>query len=122
MVWILVLAGLVAASVYGAHRLLGGVDSFGPLGRVHALPRALVYVAALVVGSHATNAAINIHQLSGSQFELPSGDKAQAIVQVLSTHVADVAWQAGLLLAASALLASRASTYDTSAKAAQDSD
>lgn len=121
MVWILVLAGLVAASVYGAHRLLEGVELFGAFGRVHVLPRALVYVAALVVGSHATNAAINIHQVTGSQFELPSGDKAQAIVQVLSTHIADVAWQAGLLLAAAALLASRASACDPSAKAAQGS-
>ncbi len=122
MVWILVLAGLVAASVYGAHRLLGGVELFGPLGRAHALPRALVYTAAVVVGSHATNAAINIHQVTDRQFALPAGDKAQAIVQLLSTQVADVAWQAGLLLAAAALLASRASAYDTSAKAAQGSD
>jgi hypothetical protein len=121
MVWILVLVGLVAASVYGAHRLLGGVEQVGPLGRVHALPRALVYAAAVVVGSQATNAAINIHQITGRQFGLPFGDKAQAIVQVLSTHVADVAWQAGLLLAASALLASRARAYGTSAKAGQGS-
>jgi hypothetical protein len=122
MVWILVLAGLVAASVYGAHRLLGSVEPFGPLGRLQALPRALVYAAAVVVGSQATNAAINIHQVTGGQFELSSSDKAQAIVQVLSTHVADVSWQAGLLLAAAALLASRASAYDTSAKAAQGTD
>jgi hypothetical protein len=106
MVWILVLAGFVAASVYGAHRLLG-TDAFGPLGQVRPLPRALVYAAAVVVGVQATNAAINIHQVSDSQFALSSGDKTQAIVQVLSSHVAEVVWQAGLLLAASALLASR---------------
>jgi hypothetical protein len=116
MVWILVLAGLVAASVYGAHRLLGGVDSFGPLGRVRALPRALVYAAAVVVASQAADAAINIHRVSSRQLGLPSGDKAQAIVQVLSTHAADVAWQAGLLLAASALLASTSGVETRSAQ------
>jgi hypothetical protein len=115
MVWIIVFAGLVAASVYGAHRLLGTVDSSGPLGRVRALPRGLVYAAAVVVGSQATDAAINIHRVSSGLFELPSGDKAEAIVQVLSTHAADVAWQAGLLLAASALLASRSGAQARSA-------
>lgn len=107
MVWILVLVVLVAASVYGAHRLLGTVDSRGPLGRVRALPRALVYSAAVVVGSEATDAAINIHQVTDSQFALAADDKVQAIVQVLSTHAAEIAWRAGLLLAASALVASR---------------
>jgi hypothetical protein len=106
MVWILALAVLVAASVYGAHRLLEGVDSFSSLGRVRPLARALVYAAALVVGSQATDAAINIHHVSSHRLGLPSDDKVQAIVQVLSTHATDIAWQAGLLLAASALLAS----------------
>jgi hypothetical protein len=105
MVWILALAALVAASVYGAHRLLEGLDSFSSLGRVRPLPRALVYAAAVVVGSQATDAAINIDRVSSQQLGLRSGDKAQAIVQVLSMHATDIAWQAGLLLAASALLA-----------------
>jgi hypothetical protein len=106
MVWILAFAALVAASVYGAHRLLGGVESFSSLGRVRPLPRALVYAAAVVVGSQATDAAISIHHVSSQRLGLPSGDKAQAIVSVLSMHATDIAWQAGLLLAASALLAS----------------
>jgi hypothetical protein len=106
MVWILVLAALVAASVYGAHRLLEGVDPFSSLGRFGALPRALVYAAAVVVGSQATDAAMDIHGVTSHQLGLPSGDKAQAIVQVLIAHAPEIAWQAGLLLAAAALVAS----------------
>jgi hypothetical protein len=115
MVWILVLVGLVAASVSGAHRLLGAVDWFGPYGRVRALPRALVYAAAVVIGSQATNTALNIHQVTGSQFSLRADDKVQAIVQVLSAHAVEVAWQAGLLVAASALIASRSGVETRSA-------
>jgi hypothetical protein len=107
MVWIFILAGLVGASVHGAHRLLGDLNWLGSFGRVGALPRTLVYAAAIVVGSQATDAAINIHRVTDRQFELPADDKVQTIVQVVSTHAVDVAWQAGLLLAASALLASR---------------
>jgi hypothetical protein len=106
MVWILVLVALVAASVYGAHRLLGSVDAFGSPGRVHPLPRALAYAAAVVVASQATDTAMGIHQVSSHRFGLTSGDQTQAIVQMLTTHATDIAWQAGLLLAASALLAS----------------
>jgi hypothetical protein len=116
MVSILVLAGLAGASVYGAHRLLAGVDSFGPVGRVRALSRVLVYAAAIVAGSQGTDAATNIHQVSSRQLGLPSSEKAQAIVQVLSTHAANVAWQAGLLLAASALLASSSGVWTRSAQ------
>lgn len=116
MVWIFVLAGLLAASVYGAHRLLRAVDSFGPLGRVHALPQALVYAAAVVVGSQATEAAINIHGVTSRQFAQASGDKAQAIVQVLGMHLTEVAWQAGLLLAAAALLAAKSGVETRSAQ------
>jgi hypothetical protein len=65
-----------------------------------------VYAAAVVVGSQATDAAINIDRVSSRQLGLASGDKAQAIVQVLSAHATDIAWPAGLLLAAAALLAS----------------
>jgi len=105
MVWVLVLVVFVAASVYGAHRLLAGVDAFGESGRVRALPQALVYAAAVVVGSQATDAAVSIRQLTSRQLGFTSGDKTQAITQMLATHAADVAWQAGLLLAAAALVA-----------------
>jgi hypothetical protein len=105
MVWILVFAALVAASVYGAHRVLGSVDWFGAFGRIHPLPRALVYATAVLAGSQATDAAMDIHGVTSHQLTLSSGDRAQAIVQVLSAHATDIAWQAGLLLAAAALVA-----------------
>lgn len=105
MVWILVFVALVTASVYGAHRLLGGVDAFGPLGRVGSIPQALVYAAAVVVGVQATTAAMGIRRVTEQRLGLRADDKAQAIVQVLSTQAAEIAWQAGLLLAAAALVA-----------------
>jgi hypothetical protein len=109
MVWIVVLVGVVALSLFGAHRLLSDVSSFSQVGRGRALPRGLVYAAAVVVGGQATDAAINIHQVTRRDFGVPPGDKAQAVAQVLSTHVASIAWQAGLLLATAVLLASRSS-------------
>lgn len=106
MVWVLVFVALVAASVYAAHRLLAGFDASASGGRLGELPRALVYGAAVVVGAQATDAAVTINQVSSTRLGLPSDDKTQAIVQQLSTHAADIAWQAGLLLAAAALVAS----------------
>lgn len=106
MLWVLVLAALVAVSVHGAHRLLEGVDAFRSSGRVPPLSRALVYAAAVVVGSQATDAALSIDRTLDRQLGLPSGDKAEVIVQVLSSNATSIAWQAGLLLAAAALLAS----------------
>jgi hypothetical protein len=107
MVWIVVLVGFVALSAAGAHRLLSDVSSFHLVGPGRAPVHGLVYSAAVVVGSQATDAAINIQQVSSRQLGLTAGDKAQAIVQVLSTHAASIAWQAGLLLATAVLLASR---------------
>lgn len=106
MVWILLLVGLVGALVYGAHRLLAGVCAFSSIGHVGVVARGLIYAAAVVVGSQGTDAAINIHQVTSRGLGLASDDKAQAIAQVLSTHAANMAWQAGLLVAASTLLAS----------------
>jgi hypothetical protein len=105
MVWIFVLAALVAASVYGAYILLSGVDWFSSSGRVRPLPRALVYAAAVVVGSQATGAAMNIDRATSREIGLGSGEKEQAVVQALALHATDIAWQAGLLLAAAALVA-----------------
>jgi hypothetical protein len=70
MIWILVLVALVAASAYGAHRLLGSVDGFGPLGGVGTLPRPLVYAAAIVVACQAADAAVGIHHATGHQYGL----------------------------------------------------
>jgi hypothetical protein len=109
MVWIVILVGFVAISAYGAYRLLADVDSFHQVGRGPVLPRGLVYAAAVVVGSQATDAASNIDQVSSHSLGLTSGDKAQAIIQVLSTHLANIAWQAGLLLSIAVLLAARLS-------------
>jgi hypothetical protein len=109
MVWIFALAAFVAASVYGAHRLLSGVDASRPSGPVGPLPRALVYAAAVVVGSHATAAALEIDRATSGRLGFSSDDQATAVVQVLATHATDIAWQAGLLLAAAALVAAIAS-------------
>jgi hypothetical protein len=116
MVWIVVLVALVALSVFGAHRLFSAVEVFRSVGRDRALPLGLMYLAAVVVGGHATDVAINIHQVSSRDLGLGSSDKSQAIAQVLSSHAASVAWQAGLLVAASVLLALR---LGATARAAQ---
>ncbi len=105
MVWIVAFVALVAASVYGAYLLLDRVDPFGPLGPVRPLPRALVYAAAVVVACQAVNGAMGVHRVSDNLTALASGERTQAVIQVLATTAAETAWQAGLLLAAAALAA-----------------
>lgn len=108
MIWVLVFAGAVTVSVYGAHRLLVRADPFGTAARAQVLPRALIYAAAVVLGSRATEAAIAIDNVTSQPVGLPSSEKVQAIVNVLGAQAAAIAWQAGLLLALSALLESTA--------------
>jgi len=104
MVWILVLAAALAGCLFAAHRLVWSTEPFGPV-RGRLLPVILAYASAVVVAGHLTAAAINIHQVTRRELTLTSADKAEGIVQVLSTQLADAAWQAGLVLAASFLLA-----------------
>jgi hypothetical protein len=91
---------LAAGALAAAHALLAR------FGRVPPVVRALVYAAAIVVAAHVTSAIVAFDGVSSSR-ETFGGESERAVVQILSSTEADVAWQAGLLFAAAALILRR---------------
>lgn len=103
MIWILVFAAFVVASVFGARWVLANVEPFVGAG---LLPQSLVYAAAVVVAGNLTATALSINQLwdGGPEF---GGHRTQTAVDLVARALPEIAWQAGLLVTAAALVARR---------------
>jgi len=105
MGWYVLLAVLAAGALAAAYALLARI------GRVPPVAQALAYAAALVVAAHLTGAIVAIDELSSR--EVLGGETERAILQIVCSTAADIAWQAGLLVAAAALILRRPATAAT---------
>lgn len=103
MIWILIAVVLIAGSVGLAHRAL---REWWPDGRP-AVSTALVYAAAVVVGAQITSVAANIITANDTTFTQIRDDDlmVRANVQTITSALADIAWQAGLLVALAVVVA-----------------
>lgn len=110
MIWIVIAVVLVAGSVALTHRAL---RQWWPADRP-AVSTGLVYAAAVVVGAQLTSLAANIITANDTTFTQIRDDDLmlRADVQTAASSVADIAWQAGLLVALAVLVASIAARRD----------
>ena len=99
MGWYVLLAVLAAGALAAAHAVLARI------GRVPPVVQALAYGAALVVAAQVTSAILAIDTATSN--EVLGGGTERAVVPILCSTAANTAWQAGLLVAAAALILRR---------------
>ena len=100
MTWILIGVGATAAALVVAHRLLalwGGADG-------RPIVAGLAYAAAVAVAAQVVGAAVDIDTINQGLQGFGHGFEAKATAQAVANHLGDLAWQAGLLVAAAAIL------------------
>jgi hypothetical protein len=98
MLWILLGLILLIAAVALTRWILTG------LGEHDLAVQVLAYAAAVVAAAEAQNAAISIDVTSADGFD---HDRAKVVTKIVADALGTIAWEAGLLVAAAALVARR---------------